>query len=141
LTLHALGGVPIGATITELIHAHLLEVVNDHDAARRRATIEHIYTDGIRSIADGATEGRGALDAKTAELQAKLGDLQFIARRSRLSDSGFGLLSVSVGQTRKLGAGEVGIRCCNHRRVVHRADRSNRREPAGVPRTGRAYLD
>jgi putative transposase len=41
----------------------------------------------------------------------------------------FGLLGVSVGQTRKLGAGGLGIRCCNrarrrHRRVVHRADES-----------------
>jgi hypothetical protein len=98
LMLHALGGVPIGSTITELVHAHLLEVVNDHDAARRRATIEHIYTDGIRWIADGATTGHEALDAEAAELQAMLGDLQFIARRSRLSDIGRGLLSVSVGQ-------------------------------------------
>jgi hypothetical protein len=138
LTLHALGGLPIRATITELMHAHLLEAVNDHDATRRRATIEHDYADGIRRIGDGATTGREALDAKAADLQAKLGDLQFIARRSHLSDIGFGPLSVSVGQTRKRGAGELGIRCCNHRRVVHRADRSKRREPAGVPRTGRA---
>lgn len=141
LTLHALGGIPIRATITELMHAHLLEVFNDHDAARRRATIEHVYADGIRRIDDGATTGREALDAKAGELQAKLGDLQFIARRSRLSDIGFGLFSVPVGQTRKLGAGELGIRCRNHRRVVHRADRSKRHEPSGVPRTGRAQLD
>src|SRR6478752_5189325 len=109
LTLHALGRLPIRATITELMHAHLLEVFNDHDAARRRARIEHFCADGIRRIDDVATTGREARDAKAAELQAKLGDLQFIARRSRLSDIGFGLLSVSVGQTRKLGAGELGF--------------------------------
>jgi hypothetical protein len=59
-------------------------------------------------------------------------------RRSRLSDIGFGLLGVSVGQTRKLGAGELGIRCCNrarrlHRRVVHRADRSRAVNPRVCP--------
>ena len=46
LTLHALGGLPIRATITEPMHAHLLEVFNDHDAARRRATNEHVDADG-----------------------------------------------------------------------------------------------
>jgi hypothetical protein len=29
------------ATITELMHANLLEVFNERDSARRRATIEH----------------------------------------------------------------------------------------------------
>jgi hypothetical protein len=67
------------ATITELMHANLLEVFNERDSARRRATIEHVYADDIRSTDDDrVTTGRDALDAKAAELQAKLGDLQFL---------------------------------------------------------------
>jgi hypothetical protein len=77
---HALGGLPIPATITELMHANLLEVFNERDAARRRARIDRVYADDIRwTDDDGVTTGRDALDAKAAELQAKLGDLQLIA--------------------------------------------------------------
>jgi hypothetical protein len=36
------------ATITELMDANLLEVFNERDFARRRATIEHIYADDVR---------------------------------------------------------------------------------------------
>jgi hypothetical protein len=42
------------ATITELMHANLLEVFNERDSARRRATIEHIYAKDIRWT-DGET--------------------------------------------------------------------------------------
>ena len=38
-------------TISELMHANLLEVFNERDSARRRATIEHVYADDI----DGPT--------------------------------------------------------------------------------------
>jgi hypothetical protein len=75
-----IGGLPMHATITELMHANLLEVFNERDSARRRATIEHVYADDVRWTDDnGVTTGRDALDAKAADLQAKLGDLQFIA--------------------------------------------------------------
>jgi hypothetical protein len=115
------------ATIAEQMHANLLEVFNERDSVRRRATIERTYADDIRwTDDDGVTTGRDALDAKAAELQAKLGDLQFIAAGPVYQTLGLGLLSVSVGQTRKLGTGGLGIRCGNrarrrHRRVVHRA--------------------
>lgn len=67
-------------TISELMHASLLQVFNERDAARRRATIERTYAEDIQWTDDeGVTTGRDALDAKAAELQAKLGDLQFIA--------------------------------------------------------------
>ena len=60
----------MGATIAELMHANLLAVFNERDAARRRATIERIYADDIRwTDDDGVTTGRDALDAKAAELQ------------------------------------------------------------------------
>jgi hypothetical protein len=66
--------------ITELMHANLLEVFNERDPVRRRAAIEHVYADDTRwTDDDGVTTGRDALEAKAAELQAKLGDLQFIA--------------------------------------------------------------
>ena len=46
----------MGATIAELMHANLLAVFNERDAARRRATIERIYADDIRwTDDDGVT--------------------------------------------------------------------------------------
>jgi hypothetical protein len=53
------------ATITELMHANLLEVFNERDSGRRRATIEHVHADDIRwTDDDGVTTGRDALEAK-----------------------------------------------------------------------------
>ena len=87
------------ATITELMHANLLEVFNERDAARRRATIEQIYADDIRwTEDDGVTTGRAALDAKAAELQAKLGDLQFIAAGPVYQTLGLGYLAFQLAK-------------------------------------------
>ena len=84
----------MSATITELMHANLLEVFNERDSVRRRATIEHVYADDIRwTEDDGVTTGRDALDAKAAELQAKLGDLQFIAASPVHQTLGLGYLA------------------------------------------------
>jgi hypothetical protein len=94
---HALGGLPIPATITELMHANLLEVFNERDAARRRATIDRVYADDIRwTDDDGVTTGRDALDAKAAELQAKLGDLQLIAAGPVCQTLGLGYLAFQL---------------------------------------------
>jgi hypothetical protein len=79
------------------MHANLLYVFNERDAARRRATIEHIYADDIRCTDDdGVTIGRDALDAKATELQAKLGDLQFIAVGPVYQTSGLGYLAFQL---------------------------------------------
>ena len=84
-------------TITELMYANLLEVFNERDAARRRATIEHVYADDIRwTEDDGVIIGRDALDAKAAELQAKLGDLQFIAAGPVYQTLGLGYLAFQL---------------------------------------------
>ena len=84
-------------TITELMHASLLEVFNEHDRARRSAAIARIYADDIRwTDDDGVTIGRAALDAKAVELQAKLGDLQFIAAGPSYQTLGLGYLAFSV---------------------------------------------
>src|ERR1700741_3816868 len=92
-----LGGLPMRATITELMHANLLEVFNERDAARSRAAIEHVYADDIRGTDDdGMTTGRDALDAKAAELQAKLGDLQFIAAWPVYQTLGLGYLAFQL---------------------------------------------
>jgi len=78
--------------ITDLMHANLLEVFNQRDRALRREAIGRIYADDIRwTDDDGVTMGRAALDAKAVELQAKLGDLQFIASSAactRIDDGG-----------------------------------------------------
>jgi hypothetical protein len=70
----------IADTIAELMHANLLEVFNQRDHELRRAAIAHTYADDIRWTEDeGSTIGHEALNAKAIELQARLGDLQFIA--------------------------------------------------------------
>jgi hypothetical protein len=85
------------ATISELMHANLLEVFNERDAARRRATIEHVYADDIQwTEDDGVTTGRDALDAKAAELQARIGDLQFIAASPVYQTLGLGYLAFQL---------------------------------------------
>jgi hypothetical protein len=97
------------ATISELMHANLLEVFNERDAARRRATIDHVYADDIRwTDDDGVITGRDALDAKAAELHAKLGDLQFIAAGPVYQTLGLGYLAfqlVKPGSSVPEGAG------------------------------------
>ena len=97
------------ATIAELMHANLLEVFNERDAARRRATIEQVYADDIRwTEDDGVAIGRDALDAKAAELQAKLGDLQFIAAGPVYQTLGLGYLAfqlVKPGSPAPVGSG------------------------------------
>jgi hypothetical protein len=86
-------------TISELMHANLVEVFNERDSARRRATIEHVYADDIRwTDDDGVTTGRDALDAKAAELQAKLGNLQFIAARPVYQTLGLGFLAFQLSK-------------------------------------------
>src|SRR6476661_6742851 len=89
-------------TITELMHASLLEVFNERDRARRSAAIARIYADDIRwTDDDGVTIGRAALDAKAVELQAKLGDLQFIAAGPSYQTLGLGYLAFSVVTPRR----------------------------------------
>jgi hypothetical protein len=97
------------AEITELMHGSLLEVFNERDAARRRATIERIYAADIRwAEDDGVTTGRDALDAKAAELQARLGDLRFIAAGPVYQTLGLGCLAfqlVKPGSSDPKGSG------------------------------------
>ena len=57
---------------------------------------------------DGVTTGRDALDAKAAELQAKLGDLQFIAAGPVYQTLGLGYLAfqlVKPGSSAPVGSG------------------------------------
>ena len=97
------------ATIAEQMHDNLLEVFNERDSVRRRATIERTYADDIRwTDDDGVTTGRDALDAKAAELQAKLGDLQFIAAGPVYQTLGLGYLAfqlVKPGSSAPVGSG------------------------------------
>jgi hypothetical protein len=84
-------------TIADLMHANLLEVFDQRDPARRWAAIVRIYTDDIRwSDDDGVTIGHAALDAKAVELQAKLGELQFVAAGSTYQTLGLGYLAFQL---------------------------------------------
>jgi hypothetical protein len=87
----------IADTIAELMHANLLDVFNQRDHERRRAAIARIYADDIRWTEDGGvTIGRDALDAKAIELQARLGDLQFVAVGGTHQTLGLGYLAFQV---------------------------------------------
>src|SRR6185436_12018202 len=105
----AMGGLRMRATIAEQMHDNLLEVFNERDSVRRRATIERTYADDIRwTDDDGVTTGRDALDAKAAELQAKLGDLQFIAASPVYQTMGLGYLAfqlIKPGSSAPVGSG------------------------------------
>ena len=97
MTYHATKRALIAITITELMHANLLEVFNERDHARRSAAIARIYSDDIRwTDDDGVTTGHVALDAKAVELQAKLGDLQFIAAGPCYQTLGLGYLAFDL---------------------------------------------
>jgi hypothetical protein len=106
---NARGGFPIRAKIAELMHANLLEVFNERASARRRATIERVYAEDIRWTDDeGVTTGRDALEAKAAELQAKLGDLRFITAGPVYQTLGLGYLAfqlVKPGNSAPVGSG------------------------------------
>ena len=81
----------IADTIAQLMHANLLDVFNERDHERRRAAIARTYADDVRwTEDDGITIGHEALNAKAIELQAKLGDLQFIAAGPTYQTLGLG---------------------------------------------------
>lgn len=87
----------IADTIAELMHANLLEVFNQRDHELRRAAFAHTYADDIRwTEDDGITIGHEALNAKAIELQARLGDLQFIAAGPTYQTLGLGYLAFQL---------------------------------------------
>lgn len=91
----------IADTIAELMHANLSEVFNERDHGHRRAAIVRIYTQDIRwTDDDGITIGRDALDAKAVELQARLGDLEFIAVGRTYQTLGLGYLAFQLVEPR-----------------------------------------
>jgi hypothetical protein len=84
-------------TIAELMHANLLEVFNQRDDERRRAAIALIYADDVRwTDDDGVTTGHNALNAKAIEVQAKLGNLEFIPLEPTYQTLGLGYLAFQL---------------------------------------------
>lgn len=82
------------ALVAELMHANLLEVFNERDAARRNQTIDRIYAAHVQwSDDEGVTSGRNALGAKAEALQAQLGELQFVAAGPVRQTLGLGYLA------------------------------------------------
>jgi hypothetical protein len=87
----------IADTIVQLMHANLLDVLNERDHERRRGAIARIYADGIRwTDDDGVTIGHDALDAKAIKLQAGLGDLKFVAVGRTYQTLGLGYLAFQL---------------------------------------------
>ena len=81
-------------TIQQLMQGNLLEVFNERDPERRRAAISRIYAADVHWTDDeGVTVGHAALDAKAAELQGKIGPLQFVTAGPVHQTVGFGYLA------------------------------------------------
>ena len=81
-------------TVDQLMHGNLLEVFNERDPDRRRAAVARIYAPDVRWTDDeGVCVGHDALDAKAAELQGKLGPLQFVTAGPVHQTIGFGYLA------------------------------------------------
>ena len=81
-------------TIQQLMQGNLLEVFNDRDPERRRAAISRIYAADVHWTDDeGVTVGHAALDTKAAELQDKIGPLQFVTAGPVHQTVGFGYLA------------------------------------------------
>jgi hypothetical protein len=81
-------------TVESLMKGNLLEVFNERDPQRRRATIARIYASDVRWADDeGVIVGHAALDAKAEALQAGLGPLQFVAAGQVRQTTGFGYLA------------------------------------------------
>ena len=80
--------------IQQLMQGNLLDVFNEHDPERRRTAISRIYAPNVRWTDDeGVCVGHRALDAKAAELQDKIGPLQFITAGPVHQTVGFGYLA------------------------------------------------
>ena len=80
-------------TIPELMHANLFDVFNQRDHALRRAAIGRIYAEDVRWTEDDSVfVGHDELDARAVELQAMLGDLQFVAAGPAHQALGLGYL-------------------------------------------------
>lgn len=100
--------------VERLMHGNLLEVFNERDSVRRRAAIARIYAPDVRwTDDDGVHVGHNALDAKAAELQSKLGPLQFITAGPVHQTIGFGYLAWHLvdadGQTPQVSGFDVAI--------------------------------
>jgi hypothetical protein len=81
-------------TIQQLMQGNLLEVFNERDPERRLAAISRVYAADVHwSDDEGVTVGHAALDAKAADLQGKIGPLQFVPAGPVYQTVGFGYLA------------------------------------------------
>jgi hypothetical protein len=81
-------------TIQRLMQGNLLEVFNERDPERRLAAISRVYAADVHwSDDEGVTVGHAALDAKAADLQGKIGPLQFVPAGPVYQTVGFGYLA------------------------------------------------
>jgi hypothetical protein len=80
--------------VERLMRGNLLEVFNERDQQRRKTAIAQIYAPDVRWTDDeGVNVGHAALDAKAEQLQAGLGELQFVAAGPVYQTIGFGYLA------------------------------------------------
>ena len=86
-------------TVTDLLAANLHEVFGNRDAAARRATIDHVYTeDVVFTDPEGTTTGRDALADKAAALLADApADFEFTEDGLRYAGPDTGALAWAFG--------------------------------------------
>ncbi|MDA2892060.1 nuclear transport factor 2 family protein [Mycolicibacterium sp. BiH015] len=83
--------------IDTVMLANLLDVFNERDGAKRQAAIAATYAEDVTwTDAEGVVSGRDALEAKCVQLQANLGESQFVAAGPVHALPGFGYLAWSL---------------------------------------------
>ncbi|MBB2989192.1 hypothetical protein FHR72_000649 [Mycolicibacterium iranicum] len=81
-------------SIEHLMRANLIEVFNERDESRREAAIAATYAEDVRwTDEDGVVTGRAELATKCVQLQANLGESQFVAAGPVHQVPGFGHLA------------------------------------------------
>lgn len=83
--------------VTRLMEANLLAVFDERDPQRRADAIATTYADDVRwTDDDGVVTGHDELNAKAAELQAKLPGLHFVKAGAVRQTRGLGFLAWEV---------------------------------------------
>ena len=103
-------------TIQQLMQGNLLEVFNERDPGRRRPAVARTYAADVQWTDDeGVTVGHAALDAKAAELQGKIGPLQFVAAGGAEDDQ-LRIPGLASGRGERPRAASFGFRRGDHPR-------------------------
>ena len=86
------------SVIRELLHANLLGVFDEHDESKRTTAVKNTYTEDIVWFeTDRTVNGREALNARAAELQAQFPGFKFHADGIKSVSQNMGVLRWNYG--------------------------------------------